>query len=422
MHKTRPAQISGQVKAIPVAMIAGVIGIGLALGLSLISGAEAPMKRFLMTYLASYCFVLSIGVGCLFFVTIMHLTRAGWSATVRRIAEIYAMCLVPMFVLFLPILIPLLTGSDAVYEWNQPGYSSHSEVAPATIAPIETLKGAFLNRGFFAIRILAYFAIWGLLAYTYLSRSLKQDETGDKTITAKLQGLAAPFLLMFAVTVVFSSFDLEMSLSPLWFSTMFPVYFFAGGFLGALCTILLTCMYLQRSGRVTDEITIEHYHDLGKLMQGFVIFWGYIAFSQFLLIWYANIPEETFWYNPRINGAGWKPMTYVLLVGHLFIPFFLLMGRALRRNKALLTFSAIWILCLHWLDHYWLVMPEYGRTLHQGINESFTFSGLGMIADVCCGLGMVAIFIALFCFVAGDRALVPLKDPRLGQALNHEVH
>jgi len=191
-------------------MIAGVIGIGLALGLSLISGAEAPMKRFLMTYLASYCFVLSIGVGCLFFVTIMHLTRAGWSATVRRIAEIYAMCLVPMFVLFLPILIPLLTGSDAVYEWNQPGYSSHSEVAPATIAPIETLKGAFLNRGFFAIRILAYFAIWGLLAYTYLSRSLKQDETGDKTITAKLQGLAAPFLLMFAVTVVFSSFDLEL--------------------------------------------------------------------------------------------------------------------------------------------------------------------------------------------------------------------
>ena len=376
-----------------------------------------------MTYLASYCFVLSIGVGCLFFVTIMHLTRAGWSATVRRIAEIYAMCLLPMFILFLPILIPLLMGSDAVYEWNRPGYSAHgAEVDPANLPPIETLKSAFLNKGFFAIRILAYFAIWGLMAYTYLSRSLKQDETGDKTITAKLQGLAAPFMVLFAVTVVFSSFDLEMSLSPLWFSTMFPVYFFAGGFLGALCTILLTCMYLQRSGRVTDEITIEHYHDLGKLMQGFVIFWGYIAFSQFLLIWYANIPEETFWYNPRINGAGWKPLTYVLLVGHLFIPFFLLMGRALRRNKTLLTVSAIWILCLHWLDHYWLVMPEYGRTLHQGINDSFTFSGIGLIADVLCGLGMVAIFIALFCFVAGDRALVPLKDPRLGQALNHEVH
>ena len=431
MHKTRPAQITspvttlngGQVKAIPTALIAGAVGIGLAFGLSLISGAEDPMKRFLMTYLASYCFVLSIGVGCLFFVTIMHLTRAGWSATIRRIAEIYAMCLLPMFILFLPILITLLMGWSSVYEWNQAGYSAHGELAAgAELPPIEALKSGFLNRGFFTIRILAYFAIWGFMAYTFLRGSLKQDETGDKTITARLQGLSAPFMVLFAVVIVFSSFDLEMTLSPLWFSTMFPVYFFAGGFLGALCTILLTCMYLQRSGRVTDEITIEHYHDLGKLMQGFTIFWGYIAFSQFLLIWYANIPEETFWYNPRINGAGWKPLTYVLLIGHLFIPFFLLMGRALRRNKALLTFSAIWILCLHWLDHYWLVMPEYGRTLHQGINDSFTFSGLGMVADVACGLGMVAMFIALFCLVAGDRALVPLKDPRLGQALNHEVH
>ena len=433
MHKTRPAQITspvvslngGQVKAVPLAAIVGVIGIAVALGLSFVSVPGSGMKRFLMTYLASYCFVLSIGVGCLFFVTIMHLTRAGWSATVRRIAEIYAMCLLPMFILFLPILVPLLFGSNAVYEWNKVGYSAHGgNVDPANLPPIEALKDGFLNSWFFAIRIVAYFSIWGLMAYIYLSRSLKQDETGDKTITAKLQGLAAPFMVLFAVTVVFSSFDLEMSLSPLWFSTMFPVYFFAGGFLGALCTILLTCMYLQRSGRVTDEITIEHYHDLGKLMQGFVIFWGYIAFSQFLLIWYANIPEETFWYDPRINGAGWKPLTYVLLVGHLFIPFFLLMGRALRRNKTLLTVSAIWILCLHWLDHYWLVMPEYGRTLADPLDKdhSFTFSGLGMFADVACGLGMVAIFIALFCWIAGDRALVALKDPRLGQALNHEVH
>ena len=329
------------------------------------------------------------------------------------------MCLLPMFVLFLPILITVVVGSNTVYEWTVAGYSAHgAEVDPAHLPPIEELKNDFLNPFWFTVRIIAYFSIWGFLGYTYLSRSLKQDETGDKTITAKLQGLAAPFLLLFAVTVVFSSFDLEMSLSPLWFSTMFPVYFFAGGFGAALSAILLTCMYLQRSGRVTDEITIEHYHDLGKLMQGFVIFWGYIAFSQFLLIWYANIPEETFWYDPRINGAGWKPMTYVLLVGHLFIPFFLLMGRALRRNKMLLAFSAVWLLCMHWLDHYWLVMPEYSRTAHQG----FTFSGLGAIGDLACGLGMIAIFIALFCLVAGDRALVSLKDPRLGEALNHEVH
>lgn len=442
MHKTRPAQITspivslngGHIKAIPAALIAGGIGIGAAAALSFTAAEDGDgLKRFLMTYLASYCFILSIGLGCLFFVTIMHLTRAGWSATVRRIAELYAMCLLPMFLLFLPILITVLLGSADVYEWNAGGFSvMHSlseaeevalaKVAPEDRPPIEQLKYAYLNKTFFAVRIVAYFAIWGLLAWTYLRNSLKQDQTGDKGITARLQGLAAPFLILFAVTIVFSSFDLEMSLSPLWFSTMFPVYFFAGGFLGALCTILLTAMYLQRTGRVTDEITIEHYHDLGKLMQGFVIFWGYIAFSQFLLIWYANIPEETFWYDPRINGAGWKTMTYVLLIGHLFIPFFLLMGRTLRRNKTLLSISAIWLLCLHWLDHYWVVMPEYGRTLGLDKNSSFSFNGTGMIADMACGIGMTAIFIALFCIVARDRPLVALKDPRLGQALNHEVH
>ena len=175
MHKTRPAQITspvvslngGQVKAIPMAAIVGAIGIGIALATAVGSGGGT--KRFLMSYLASYCFVLSIGVGCLFFVTIMHLTRAGWSATVRRIAEIYAMCLLPMFVLFLPILIPLLMGSDVVYEWAQVGYSAHhgTTVDANNPPPIETLKGMFLNRTWFTVRILAYFGIWGLLGYTY---------------------------------------------------------------------------------------------------------------------------------------------------------------------------------------------------------------------------------------------------------------
>ena len=151
MHKTRPAQITspvvslngGQVKAIPMAVITGAIGIGIALATAVVSGGGT--KRFLMSYLASYCFVLSIGVGCLFFVTIMHLTRAGWSATIRRIAEIYAMCLLPMFVLFLPILIPLLFGSNIVYEWAHAGYSAHgAEVDPNNLPPIETLKRCLL--------------------------------------------------------------------------------------------------------------------------------------------------------------------------------------------------------------------------------------------------------------------------------------
>ncbi len=422
MHNTRPAKITspivsldgGYVKAVPLALIIGAIGIGAALALSL-----GDLRRFYHAYHTAYCFALSIGLGCLFFVTIMHLTRAGWSVTVRRIAEIYAMCLLPMFLLGLPILVPLLTGSDLLFSWNQDGWSHAGHgagaIEPGNLPPLEELKGAFLNSSFFAIRFVVYFLIWGFMGYFFLSNSLKQDQTGDKSLTSRMQAFSAPMMILFAASIVFSSFDLEMSLSPLWFSTMFPVYFFAGAFLGALCTILLTCMYLQRTGRITDEITIEHYHDLGKLMQGFVIFWGYIAFSQFLLIWYANIPEETFWYELRFEDNGWRTASIVLLVGHLFIPFFLLMGRWIRRNKTILTISAIFILCLHYLDHYWQVMPQY----EAGV---FPFSGMGIIIDLGCLVGMVALFVALFCLIARDKPLVPTQDPRLGEALNHEVH
>ena len=433
MHETRPAKITspivslneGYVRTIPVALIVGAIGIGIALFMSW--GSSDGMKRFMHIYLSCFCYVLSISVGCLFFVTIMHLTRAGWSVTVRRIAELWAMCAFPMFLLFLPILIPVLMGDDTIYTWNSGGFSDmHADAAGraaidakplADRPPIEVLKAKFLNKGFFSIRVLAYFLVWGGMAWFFLSNSLKQDESGDKKLTAKMQAFSAPLMILFAVSVVFASFDLEMSLSPLWFSTMFPVYFFAGAFLSALCTIMLTGFWLQRTGRVTDEITKEHYHDLGKLMQGFVIFWGYIGFSQFLLIWYANIPEETFWYQLRINEPGWRGLSIFLVAGHLFIPFFLLMGRGLRRNKTMLTISACLILVMHWVDHYWLVMAQMNWQA-----KTFTFSGAGILMDISCAIGMIAVYIALFCLVTRNRPLVPLKDPRLGEALNHTVH
>ncbi len=437
MHETRPAKITspivslneGYIRTIPVALIVGAIGIAAAFFLSGGFGDEG-FKRFLHVYLVSFCFVLSISVGCLFFVIIMHLTRAGWSVTVRRIAELYAMCTFPLFILFLPILATVVMGWDTVYTWNVGGWSIHAhdaagEAAKAAAAaaeisdrpPMEQLKYAFLNKWFFTGRIVAYFLIWGGMAWFFLKNSLAQDETGDKKLTARMQAISAPFMILFAVTIVFASFDLEMSLSALWFSTMFPVYFFAGAFLSALCTIMLTGLWLQRTGRVTDEITIEHYHDLGKLMQGFIIFWGYIAFSQFMLIWYANIPEETFWYNLRINQPGWKTLSLILLVGHLFIPFFLLMGRALRRNRQLLTISAIFILVMHWVDHYWLIMPQMNPEAN-----TYTLTGGGILIDICCTVGVIGIYIALFCLVTRNRPLIPLKDPRLGEALNHEVH
>jgi hypothetical protein len=424
-HSTRPAEITspitslegGYLRTIPVALIVGAIGIGMSL---MLSGVD--FKRFSFIYLTNYLFLLSIVVGCLFFVTIMHLTRAGWSVTVRRIAELYAACITPMFLLFLPILIPVFAGQNTVYSWVEGGWSVHDAAAAAEIAtlevaerpPLEELKHAYLNSRFFTIRTVLYFLVWSAMAWFFLRTSLKQDKTGEKRLTSRMQAFAAPLMIVFAAVLVFSSFDFEMSLSPLWFSTMFPVYFFAGAVGSALATICLTALWLQRTGRVTDEITIEHYHDLGKLMFAFVVFWGYIAFSQFLLIWYANIPEETFWYDIRINYDGWRGLSILLLVGHLFIPFLVMMGRTFKRNKTLMACACIYMLVMHWVDHYWLVMPEYNPSGHE-----FIFNPL---VDLSCTIGMVAVFIAMFCLIARNHPLVPLQDPRLGEALNHEVH
>ena len=384
-------------------------------------------RRFAHIYLVNFAFVLTMCIGCLFFVTISHLTRAGWNVTLRRIAELYAQCIPVLFVLFLPILIPLLFSSDSLYVWNQNGWSLHGaeesviaelNKADAKLPPLEQLKSAFLNKTFFAIRWVVYFCIWGGMATFFLRTSLNQDQSGNKHLTSRMQAFSAPAMIVFAASLVFSSFDLLMSLAPLWFSTMFPVYFFAGSMVSALALITLTALYLQRTGRITDEVTVEHYHDMGKLMHGFIVFWGYIAFSQFLLIWYANIPEETYWYEYRLNmTTGWGLLSIILLVGHLFVPFLFMMGRTMRRNKNLMFGATIYLLLMHWIDLYWLVMPQYLRASHET-----TIGSLSIISDPACSVGVIALFFGIFFLITGDKPLVTLQDPRLGEALNHEVH
>jgi hypothetical protein len=232
-------------------------------------------------------------------------------------------------------------------------------------------------------------------------------------------------MLAFVLCLAFASFDFEMSLAPMWFSTMFPVYFFAGSVMSSLAMITLICLLLQRSGRVTDEITVEHYHDLAKLTFAFIFFWGYIGFSQFMLIWYANFPEETFWFQFR-SESGWLSVSMILLFGHLFIPFLGMMARTVRRSKTFLMFSSIYLLIMHWVDHYWIVMPQYGASVFHGylrdgkdIETSFV-NVLPGLTEILLLVGMGAIFIASFCLVAGNRSLVPLKDPRLHEALNYD--
>ncbi len=374
----------------------GVVGLGLAVGVAALT--EGGWRHFYHSYLVNFCYLLSLSLGALFFVATQHVCRAGWSVTVRRLAEILAANLILLAVLFLPILVTVISRQSSLYPWLDP------EVATSSHA-LEVKTKYYLNLPFFLIRCIAYFAVWGILAYVFLSGSRRQDDTGEPELTSRLEKFSAPAIILFGVTVSFASFDLLMSLDPLWFSTIFGLYYFSGAVVGGLSATILLCLGLQRSGRLSSSITADHYHELGKLLLGFIVFWGYMAFSQYMLIWYANIPEETTWYLARQTGP-WVGVTLFLLFGHLLVPFFGLLPRNVKRDRVVLGAWAGWMLVAHWVDIYWLVMPSLSP-------DRLPFG----LTDVGCLVGLGALFLAGALQMAGDRPLVPLKDPRLHEAL-----
>jgi hypothetical protein len=302
--------------------------------------------------------------------------------------------------LFVPIVAPVLLGSHSLYAWND----------PSTVAGDALLRGkaAYLNPGFFGVRCVIYLAVWWLLARFYWRQSLEQDRTGDPSLTLSMERLSPIALLLYSVTVTFASFDWLMSLSPRWYSTIFGVYFYSGAVVGFFAAMILAAIALQGCGRLKTSVTVEHYHDLGKLLFAFVIFWGYIAFSQYLLIWYANLPEEAEWYVARQSGP-WVWVSLGLLFGNLLIPFFGLLSRHVKRRKWSLAFWAAWLLVMHWIDLYWIIMPSISpQTLPLGPIDGCLFLGLG------------GVYLAGLLHLAGQHALVPLADPRLGESLTFE--
>ena len=386
----------------PKALIAGfallAVG-GLAAGFDL--------HRLGFAYLTAFAFWLTLALGGLVFLCLQHVSRAGWSVGVRRMIENVVSTIPWLFLASLPIVVPTAMGSDFFYHWNAEATIDFDRQHMPAKVPV---YDKFLNNTFWTVRVLFYFTVWSLLARFFVGHSRSQDSDGDHTRTRKMEVLAAPGILLFALTLTFAGIDFLMSLEAHWFSTIFGVYIFAGCTMSSFCVIALLAMFFQEKGRLKDCVTVEHYHDLGKLTFAFVFFWGYIGFSQFMLIWYANIPEETVWFDWRFT-SGWGWVSLILLFGHLLIPFLGLMARTVRRNKKFLFFASIYMLCMHWLDHYWLVMPQ--------LKDDHSFAAIPLV-QIPCAIGLIGLFVALFCFIARDKPLVPLKDPRLGEALNFE--
>ena len=377
--------------------VAGIVGLaGLAISVLFALILENGIERLCSTYLVSYCYYLSLSLGALIFVLLQHKTHAGWSVLVRRLGEIVAGNFVLLAILFIPILL----GAKVLYHWTD------AEAVAAD--PLLLHKQPYLNLPFFLVRCVVYFGIWAWLSRFFLSTSTQQDESGDPELTLRMERLSAPGILLFALTITFFAFDVLMSLDAHWFSTIYGVYFFSGSILGFLAFLIVVCMGLQSTGRLAHCITREHYHDLGKLLFAFVFFWGYIAFSQYMLIWYGNIPEETGWYFRRQEGP-WAWMAVALVFGHFLIPFVGLLSRRVKRRKRLLIVWAVWMLVMHWFDLYWLIVPEMSPgTIPLGL------------LDITCFVGLGGLYLAGIAHVARPLALIPKRDPRLMESLTFE--
>jgi hypothetical protein len=302
-------------------------------------------------------------------------------------------------VLSLPIVVPAAMGNGIVYEW--------ADHAKAEADHLLHHKHAYLNPTFFLIRMVVYFGFWTLLARYFFRSSLRQDETARADIAPAMQRVAGPSMIAFALTLTFAAVDFFMSVDAHWFSTIFGVYFFASAVLCIQATMSLGSMWLQSKGRLKKSVTVEHYHDLGKMLFAFTIFWAYVGFSQFMLIWYANVPEETYWYKARFAG-GWGTWAWALLFCHFVIPFFFLLSRHIKRNKTTLAMGAVWMILMVYLDMYWLVLPVIDA------EPSFT------LMDACCLVGLVSALVAGIAYRAQRVNLIPTKDPRLARSLAFE--
>lgn len=394
--------IAGLFMLVGLACIAvtAMIGFGV-IGAGDPSMAKAVKTHAIGSYHTGFLYVLGMGLGCLGLQMILQQFNAGWSATVRRQAENVASLMWVPLLLFLPVAIIEMTSHGYLFKWMNPGYVAND--------PLYAKKAGFLNPEFWAIRSGVYFLVWIVLGTWLYRLSRKQDDTGDRWLTAKARWVSSWGLLLFALTTAFASFDWLMGLDYHFFSTMYGVYFFAGSMVAGLSLLIIVLACLRMSGRLGPVFTAEHQHDLGKLLLAFTIFWSYVSFCQYFLIWYSNIPEETAYYVHR-NDGGYQPIFTLLCLGHFLAPFVILLFRKTKRSAPLLMGVALWMLLMHAADLYYMVRPQVKGV---PIDSNLVLDVLGM-------LGPILLFVGLVVWKVGRAPLTPIKDPRLHEVIEHK--
>lgn len=384
-------------KALPEKFVkSGLILLGLGI-IIVIASFAVDRHRAFFDYLWIYMFLVSIGVGGLALVALEYLVGATWSTPFRRIDEFFS-AIIPLLVV---LVIPIFLGIHDLYHWSHPDIVSGDAIL--------TSKAPYLNINFFGIRTIICLAVWLFFFFMLIRNSEKQDLNGDPSYTKKNNVLSVIFAPLFIITLTIASIDFMMSLEPHWYSTIYGAYYFSGTMVAALAATTLFAVKLNEGKYLDPNINNDHYYSLGTLMFAFNIFWSYIAFSQYLLIWYADIPEETVWLIHRWQGS-WKYVSIAIIFIHFVIPFLVLVGRQAKTNPRTLKIMAVWLLCAHALDLYWLIMPTYSPG-----GAVFGWQEIGVILFAA-GLIMV-----VFKLRAGKRNLIPVRDPKLESGLNFHL-
>ena len=361
-----------------------------------IAGYALDPARFFRSYLVAFAFTSLTGIGAFFFVMVQYLTGSAWSVTMRRIME-NIMSTLPFGLL---LFVPVAFGLRYIYPWTDPQVVAQSVALKA--------KSGFLTENFFLERTVAYFVLWSIWVYSIYRQSTKQDTEKSIRQMHIASKWSAPGLFLAVVVGSAASFDWLMSLEPTWYSTIFGLVSLSGGSLTFFSIVTLICLGFRRAGILANSITNEHYHDLGKWIFAMTAFYTYVAFSQYMLIWYANLPEETIWYRHRMVG-GWLAISLAMPFLRFLIPFFVLLCRPAKRSLKTIAFIAIWSIVVEYIDLYWTVMPTYyknGPEFHW-----LDLATLGATVGVCA---------TVFWIRFRRHKMVPVGDLRLEQSLNFE--
>ena len=386
-----------------VAVLIGALGMGGVWG-----------RHAMASYLVGVMAVMAISLGATFFVMVFHLVNAGWTATLRRQFENVMSFLPIAWVMLVPVIVVDIAKDGLLYRWLSDEFVNNpilKHKASYFFAPSHLAPGALPI--FFLARMAFYGVFWFFLTNKLRKLSLEQDITGDRWLTAKARRMCAWALPVFALTIAFAAFDYLMSLDFTFFSTMWGVYYFAGSAFSAAAVVTFLFARLRATGKLRSAVTIEHFHDMGKLMFAFTVFWAYIAFSQYFLYWYSNIPEETAFFLRRYRG-GWMNLGIFLMIGHFVAPFLLLVSRVPKRIPGVIAVLAAWAVFVHVADIFWIVRP-----MVYAQDPGAVVGPLSYVVDALAILGVLGIFAGFVWRQVGRHPLVAHNDPWLRESLVH---